>query len=124
MVTMAHSESPWSPFKAHPRNSILIHRDRPELPLQATGHGDLVQAEAEHWWMLLLGVRPLARQHHLGRETLLRPVDWDAEGWLSVNNGQPLQEHMTATGLPAAKKWFAAPIPDEFNASQLVVLEG
>ena len=42
-LTVARSKSPWGPFEANPANPILTHRDKPELPLQAVGHGDLVQ---------------------------------------------------------------------------------
>lgn len=118
-LTMARSASPWGPFEADAANPMLTHRYRPELPLQATGHGDLVQSATGQWWMVLLGVRPLARQHHLGRETLLSPVAWNAQGWLTINGGQPLQEQMQASGLPAAAPWPPVRQRDDFAAPQL-----
>ena len=118
-LTMARSSSPWGPFEADAANPILTHRYHPELPLQATGHGDLVQTEAGQWWMVLLGVRPQARMHHLGRETLLSPVAWNAQGWLTVNGGQPLLETMAGEGLPVAQPWKPAAHRDNFSAPTL-----
>jgi xylan 1,4-beta-xylosidase len=119
MLTMARSTSPWGPFEAAPRNPVFSHKDKPDLPIQATGHGDLVQAPDGRWWMVMLGVRSFARQHHLGRETFLAPVSWNSDGWLVVNNGQPLSEKMTVEGLPAAHPWPKQPVRDDFNGSKL-----
>ncbi|MCC2957384.1 glycoside hydrolase family 43 protein [Massilia sp. IC2-477] len=119
VVILARSRSPWGPFEGAPDNPILTHRDRPELLLQALGHADLVQTPAGKWFMVLLGVRHLKHKHHLGRETLLAPVEWTADGWLKVNGGAPLAEKMQADGLPAPHPWPAAPARDEFGARTL-----
>jgi alpha-N-arabinofuranosidase len=87
--------------------------------LQATGHGDLVQTPDGKWWMTLLGIRPQANRHHLGRETLLTPVAWNEQGWLTVNNGKPLQLEMPADGLPPSAPWPVEPVRDEFAAPSL-----
>lgn len=119
VVILARSRSPWGPFEGAPGNPILTHRDRPELRLQALGHADLVQTPAGKWFMVLLGVRHLKHKHHLGRETLLAPVEWTADGWLTVNDGQPLGEQVNAVGLPAPHPWPAPPVRDDFNAPAL-----
>jgi alpha-N-arabinofuranosidase len=119
VVILARSRSPWGPFEGAPGNPILTHRDRPDLRLQALGHADLVQTPAGKWFMVLLGVRHLKHKHHLGRETLLAPVEWTQDGWLTVNGGKPLAETMTADGLPAPHPWPAAPVRDEFSANTL-----
>ncbi len=120
-LTMARSRSPWGPFEANPANPILTHRYAPQLPLQAVGHGDLVQAVNGSWWVTLLGIRHQQRQHHIGRETLLAPAAWGADGWLRVNNGQPLAMEMPAAGLPASAPWPAAPVRDDFNDPKLAL---
>ncbi|QJR15251.1 glycoside hydrolase family 43 protein [Usitatibacter palustris] len=121
MLTMARSKSPWGPFEANPANPILTHKARPDLPLQAVGHADLVQTNAGHWWLVMLGVRPVDRHHHIGRETLLSPAAWDENGWLRVNNGQPLQVEMSAAGLPPPAHWMAEPPRDDFDSPKLGV---
>jgi len=121
MLTVARSKSPWGPFESNPGNPILTHKARPELPLQAVGHGDLVQTQAGAWWMVLLGIRPIDRHHHLGRETLLSPVTWDEQGWPAVNNREPLELRMNAPGLPRPSPWPREPIRDEFDSHRLAL---
>jgi xylan 1,4-beta-xylosidase len=110
MVTMARASSPWGPFEPCPRNPILTHRDTPlSQPIQGTGHADLVQDGDGNWWMVFLGFRPQGGFYwqHLGRETFLAPVRWDAQGWPVVNEGQKISLDMHVRGLPAS----AIPVP-------------
>ena len=121
MVTIARASSPWGPFEPCPRNPILTHRDTPlSQPIQATGHADLVEDGEGNWWMVFLGIRPQGGYywHHLGRETFLAPVRWDAQGWPVVNEGKPIALtialDMQVRGLPA-QPTPAAPVRDDFD---------
>ena len=60
--------------------------------------------------MVFLGIRPQGGYywHHLGRETFLAPVRWDAQGWPVVNDGKPIALDMRVQGLPAAASRRAA----------------
>jgi len=104
MVTIARSASPWGPFEACPRNPILTHRQtEADVPVQGTGHADLVEDAAGRWWLVFLGFRPVGGYyHHLGRETFLAPVEWDADGWPVVNGGKPVGLEVTTDGLAGA----------------------
>ncbi|HLK90992.1 MAG TPA: glycoside hydrolase family 43 protein [Polyangia bacterium] len=107
MVTIARARSPWGPFEVCPRNPILTHRNTPlSQPIQATGHADLVQDGEGNWWMVFLGIRPQGGYywHHLGRETFLAPVRWDADGWPVVNEGKPIALEMHVRGLPESER--------------------
>jgi alpha-N-arabinofuranosidase len=121
MVTIARASSPWGPFEPCPGNPILTHRNTPlSQPIQATGHADLVEDGEGHWWMVFLGIRPQGGYywHHLGRETFLAPVRWDAQGWPVVNEGKPIALDIQVRGLPA----FSPPVPparDGFDAPAL-----
>jgi alpha-N-arabinofuranosidase len=60
--------------------------------------------------------------HHLGRETYLAPVTWDADGWPVVNEGRPAGLEVRAVGLPAhvlpalpTRTGFDAPLGPEWN---------
>ncbi|QGZ41732.1 alpha-N-arabinofuranosidase [Pseudoduganella flava] len=117
-ITVARSKSPFGPFESNPANPILTHRGKPEQPLQALGHADLVQTPDGKWWMVLLGVRPQQNKHHLGRETMLAPVTWK-DGWPVVNDGKPLTVEMSGAGLPPAAPWPAEPVRTGFDAPQL-----
>ena len=117
MVTMARGNSPWGPFEACPRNPILTHRNTPlSQPIQGTGHADLVQDGEGNWWMVFLAFRPQAGFYwqHLGRETFLAPVRWDAQGWPVVNDGKPIALDEAVHGLPA-RPTPVPPARDDFN---------
>jgi xylan 1,4-beta-xylosidase len=117
MVTVARSASPWGPYEPCPRNPVLTHRNTPlEEPIQGTGHPDLVQDGDGNWWMVFLAFRPVGGWywHHLGRETFLAPVRWDAEGWPVVNEGRTIGLEMAVAGLPA-HPGPAPAVRDEFS---------
>ena len=81
-VSIARGPSPEGPWESCPSNPILSHRST-DLPIQNTGHADLVEAPDGSWWMVLLGTRPRGGSpgfHVMGRETFLAPVEW-ADGW-------------------------------------------
>jgi alpha-N-arabinofuranosidase len=117
MVTIARAASPWGPFEPCPRNPILTQRDTPlSQPIQATGHADLVEDAEGNWWMVFLGIRPQGGYywHHLGRETFLAPVRWDAQGWPVVNEGKPIATDTHVRSQPAYPI-PAAPVRDDFD---------
>ncbi|WNS41401.1 glycoside hydrolase family 43 protein [Paenibacillus sp. MMS20-IR301] len=93
MVTIARSTGPSGPFEAAPGNPIMSNRSTGQL-IQATGHADLVQAHDGSWWAVMLGIRPVSRRHHLGRETCLAPVAWSPDGWPVAGNGAQLELEM------------------------------
>ncbi len=94
MVTYARGDSPSGPFEAYAHNPVLTNRNLGGYELQGTGHGDLVQDENGHWWMLHLGFRQIGRwltYHHLGREVFLTPVTFGEDGWFTAgHNGTAL----------------------------------
>lgn len=110
MVSSARSRAPDGPFEPSPHHPVLSHRSL-EHPIQATGHADLVQLANGRWWALLLGHRPAPvpfapARHHLGRETLLAPVRWTADGWPLIGNEQGRVELEMA-----APELSPAPVP-------------
>ncbi len=120
MITIARANSPFGPFEPYANNPILSHRHRASEPIQATGHGDLVQTQSGSWWLVFLGVRRWdGEHHHLGRETFLAPVEWNADGWPVVNGNAPIALQMSATGLPPRSPWPPEPPRDELDGPQL-----
>ncbi len=121
-VTIARNTapSPWGPFDYYSGNPILTHSDLPDHPIQATGHGDLVQTPDGDWWMVFLGLRPKGGKFtHLGRETFLAPVEWNAQGWPVVNQTGRVELVMDGTGLPVPHPWPDEPERDEFTDTTL-----
>jgi len=119
MLTVARSRSPWGPFDSCPRNPILSHRSLAS-PIQATGHGDLVQDARGNWWVVFLGIRPNGHwpYHHLGRETFLAPVTWDGEGWPVIGEQGRVALQMSGP-LPAERKWPVSSARDDFDGERL-----
>ena len=124
MVTIARADSPWGPFEACPRNPVFTHRQTEnDMLVQGVGHADLVEAADGSWWMVFLAFRSVSGYwHHLGRETYLAPVTWDADGWPVVNGGRPAGLEVQADGLPSrpfpvppVRTGFDAPLGPEWN---------
>jgi xylan 1,4-beta-xylosidase len=115
-VSIARGPATDGPFEPCPANPILSHRST-SLPIQNTGHADLIEAPDGSWWMVLLGVRPRGTTpgwHVLGRETYLAPVTW-TDGWPEVGAVAPVM---------AAPRWPLSPLPqrparDDFDEPRL-----
>ena len=119
-VTVARSQSLWGPYESCPYNPILSHRDVKPHAIQCTGHADFIYDHAGHWWMVFLGVRPpdgWSEQQHLGRETFLAPVTWEA-GWPIVNGGLPIELEMKGPALPCVT-CIQPSARDDFDTPQL-----
>ena len=111
METIQRAKDIYGPYEKCPHNPILSHRDHQSLPIQATGHADIVQDQNGNWWLVCLAIRPIprAKLHHLGRETFLSPMSWDADGWPRVGNDTQIALEMEAM-LPGP-----APMPVSFD---------
>jgi len=93
MQTLARSKSPMGPFEPCPFNPVLTHRSL-QSPFHAIGHADFFEDGKGKWWAVCLGIRPQGYPygHNLGRETMLVPVEWGADGWprMGVEGRVPL----------------------------------
>lgn len=118
-ITSHHSSSILNSFKADKINPVLSHRQLgKDYPIQAVGHGDLVQTQNGDWWAVVLGKRQIDGQVPLSRETFLCKVDFE--------NGTPIfnpgygkvlseQERPNLPWTPIKKE----PSKDEFNLDSL-----
>lgn len=125
MVTISRSKNIYGPYEPCPHNPIISHRDLYTSPIQCTGHADLLQDKNGNWWLVCLGVRPLASStggaflHNLGRETFLAPVSFQ-DGWpVAGNNGTlsltmdgPLPEKPLQS-FPSDSAFIKAPVLEE-----------
>jgi xylan 1,4-beta-xylosidase len=134
-VTMARSRAVAGPYELHPDTHILTARHRPDLPLQKSGHADLVETNDGETYMVYLCSRPLVNRGRspLGRETAIQPMVWGADGWLRTTDGKgvpqaevpaprlpahpfptaPAREEFDGPALPIAFQWLRSPRPDE-----------
>jgi xylan 1,4-beta-xylosidase len=134
-VTMARSRSLVGPYELHPDRYILSARRRPDLPLQKSGHADLVETQGGETYMVYLCSRPLPSRGRspLGRETAIQPMVWSQDGWLRTTDGEgvpqldvpapalaphpfstpPAREDFDGSRLPIEFQWLRSPWPDE-----------
>lgn len=121
MVVIGRSQGIYGPYTGCPHNPILSHRAVVCQPIIATGHGDLIQAQNESWWMVFLAIRQLVdnEYHTVGRETFLAPVTWTEDGWPVVNEGKPISFEMDGKSLPSEQLWEKESERDDFNDDKL-----
>lgn len=112
-ASISRSRSISGPFEGDPANPILTHRST-TLPVQNTGHADLVEGPDGEWAMVFLGVRPrgITPMFHVnGRETFLAGVDW-VDDWPVVVpdrfTGAPVDRSFTESfALPLGPRWVS-----------------
>lgn len=120
-ITLARSKNIEGPYEVDPEGYLLTSKDAPALPLQRSGHGDLVDTTDGELFMVHLCSRPLPglRRSPLGRETSLQKVSWNNEGWLRLEQGgnQP-SINLPDISLPR-HPWPVLPERDQFDTSEL-----
>jgi xylan 1,4-beta-xylosidase len=91
-VTLARSKSLHGPYEIHPEQHIVTSRFRPDHELQRSGHGAIVEAADGSFYLTHLCSRPLGpmRRSPLGRETALRRLILDNDGWFRLH---PIERH-------------------------------
>lgn len=88
-VTMARAKQIEGPYEIDPENPVITSKYDCTLPLQRTGHADLVETPNGEWYMVHLCGRPLPSRGRsvMGRETAIQKVKWNEEGWLRLEDG-------------------------------------
>ncbi|WP_410812692.1 glycoside hydrolase family 43 protein [Micromonospora sp. 067-2] len=118
-VTVARSRQLTGPYLPDPAGPMLTSLHHPDLPLQKAGHGSLVSAPGDEWYLAHLTARPLGRRGPcvLGRETALQRVEWTPDGWPRVEGGVP-HERVEGPRLPP-RPWPRPSETDDFDATRL-----
>lgn len=100
MVIAARSRSLHGPWEQHPGNPLVRTRSEQEA-WWSRGHASLVEGPDGSWWSLYHGYR--AQFWTLGRQCLLDPVGWRADGWFYMRGGdlsRPLPKPRGGQALP------------------------
>jgi len=133
MVIAARSRSIHGPWENCPHNPI-VRTQSPGETWWSRGHATLVEGPAGDWWSVYHGYE--AGFWTLGRQTLLDPVEWTADGWFRMTGGdlsRPLAKpaggargpHGMAlsddfASLDLGAKWnFFRPAPDERSRARV-----
>lgn len=104
-VLLARSKHLTGPYEIHPDGHLLTARNRPDSPLQRSGHADLVETQNGETYLVYLAGRPIPNRGRciLGRETAIQKVVWGEDGWLRTESGDPVPTLETpAPGLKEA----------------------
>ena len=103
MVLSARSRNIDGPWEWSPFNPI-VHTSSKTEAWWSQGHGRLVDAADGSWWMTLHSYQNGLQT--LGRQILLLPVVWTADGWYKVPEG-------TSAGTPIRKAHLQAEAAEE-----------
>ncbi|KER86356.1 family 43 glycosylhydrolase [Xanthomonas arboricola] len=117
MVIAARARSVHGPWEHCPRNPLVRTQSEQE-PWWSRGHATLVEGPRGDWWMVYHGYENGFRT--LGRQTLLEPIEWTADGWFRATGGDlsrplPTPARANATG-NAALSGFA--LSDDFSSDR------
>ncbi len=136
--TIQRSRSVWGPYEMYQADfmeresegeaySILTSRHHEEIPLQKSGHCDLVETPGGEWYAVHLCGRPSGREmrnpadaarfagcrrYMLGRETAIQKMRWTADGWLVLDcGGNTPQSEVEAPGMARNGAERTRPLP-------------
>jgi xylan 1,4-beta-xylosidase len=100
MVVVARARSVHGPWENCPHNPIVRTARRDE-PWWSRGHATAIEGPAGDWWLIYHGYENGFRT--LGRQMLLEPIEWTADGWPRATGGdlsQPLAKPLAASAGP------------------------
>ncbi|MDP3458478.1 MAG: family 43 glycosylhydrolase [Hyphomonas sp.] len=117
MVIVARSKSIHGPWEDCPYNPT-VRTWSAEEKWWSRGHATLVEAPDGNWWMAYHGYEN--GFWTLGRQMLLDPVEWSADGWPLAKGGDlsgPIRKPAVSFGLSHAQ-----PLSDDFSTNRLGTL--
>ncbi|MDR3724091.1 MAG: family 43 glycosylhydrolase [Terracidiphilus sp.] len=115
MVVSARSRNIDGPWEYSPYNPV-VHTGSREERWISSGHGRLVDTPEGRWYMTVHAYENGYRS--LGRQTLLVPIEWTADGWYRVPEGVKLDDALPMPVAGAAQQPFVDP-SDDFQAAEL-----
>ena len=116
MVIAARSRSIHGPWEHCPHNPLVRTQSAAE-PWWSRGHATLVEGPGGDWWLVYHGYENGYRT--LGRQTLLEPVEWTADGWFRAVGGDLSKPMAKPRGGKAGPAGFA--LSDDFKANRFGV---
>ena len=114
MVIAARSRSIHGPWENCPANPLVRTASAAEA-WWSRGHATLVEGPGGDWWMVYHGY-----EHGfwtLGRQTLLDPVTWTADGWFKARGGDLSKALAKPKG--GAAVVHGRPLSDDFSANRM-----
>ena len=116
MVIMARSRSLDGPWENDPNNPVIKTESETEK-WWSRGHATLFEGPDGKWWMIYHGYEN--GYWTLGRQTLLEPVEWTADGWVKPLGGDLSQPLAKPVNLPGQTHGMA--LSDDFSTDKMGV---
>ena len=116
MVIAARSKSIHGPWEHCPHNP-LVRTVSEDENWWSRGHASVVEGPAGDWWMIYHGYENGFRT--LGRQTLMEPIEWTADGWFRAKGGDLSQPLRKPAGGVAGLAGF--PLSDDFTTDKFGV---
>jgi xylan 1,4-beta-xylosidase len=107
-----HADGPW---EFSPYNPVVHTRSRDDRWL-SMGHGRLVDTPDGRWYITVHAYENGYRA--LGRQTLLLPVEWTADGWWRIAEGITAESALAMPVAGSTQQGFVDP-SDDFTTSEL-----
>ena len=115
MVIMARSKSLEGPWENSPYNPV-VHTATAAEKWWSRGHGTLVEGPDSRQWYLVYHAYENG-YYDLGRQTLLEPVEWTADGWVKSAGYDVARPIPVPPGGAAVRHGIA--LSDDFSASKI-----
>lgn len=116
-ASIARSDSPEGPWESSPTNPLIFNGADTNLTIGATGHATFTDTPDGRWFATLLA-RRFVDGWSLGRETFFVPVEWDEDGWPTINGGEYLLPSQSFD-YAQDQEWPPAPLEDLFEGPEL-----
>lgn len=113
-VISARSKSPLGPWENSPYNPIA-RTESSEEKWWSVGHATIFDDVEGAWWMMLHGYEN--GHYNMGRQTLLLPVEWTADGWYKIPDGIEIDQPIKRPAGEAMTSNFT--ISDSFEGDEL-----
>jgi beta-xylosidase len=113
MVIVARSRSLAGPWENDPENPV-VHTSSALEKWWSRGHATLFEGPGDRWWMIYHGYEN--GYWTLGRQTLLEPIEWTADGWPRALGGdlsKPLRKPFDLGPQP-----HGFPLSDDFSTNK------
>ncbi|MDL2243569.1 family 43 glycosylhydrolase [Bacteroidales bacterium OttesenSCG-928-J19] len=109
MVSVARSENPTGPWENSPYNP-MVHTYHESDNWWSKGHATIVDDVNGNWWIVY---HAYANGYHtLGRQTLIEPIEWTADGWYRTKaNAEPI--------IPQKPVRHGLELSDNFSGTEL-----
>ena len=115
MVIMARSKSLEGPWENSPYNPV-VHTASAAEKWWSRGHGTLVEGpDNQHWYLVYHAYE--SGYHTLGRQTLLEPVEWTADGWVKASGYDVARPIPMPAGGASVRHGF--PLSDDFRTNKI-----